>query len=78
MLQSFNRHLSRDLAKMNISAETRQDVDAQRIKLAAMRVPAELRPSVDESFVAGFRIVMLINAGLALGSAATAWLMIRD
>jgi hypothetical protein len=78
ILGSFNRHLSRDLAEMNISSETRQEIDAQRIKLAAMRVPAEVRPSVDKSFVAGFRLVMLISAGLGLGSAATAWLMIRD
>jgi len=78
MLGSFNRHLNRDLAQMNISSETRQEIDAQRIKLAAMRVPAELRPSVDKSFIAGFRLVMLISAGLGLASATTAWLMIRD
>jgi len=78
MLGSFNRHLSRDLADLNISSETRQQIDAQRINLAAMRVPAEVRPSVDKSFVAGFRLVMLLNASLGLASAATAWLMIRD
>jgi EmrB/QacA subfamily drug resistance transporter len=78
MLGIFSRHLSRDLAEMNMSSETRGDIDAQRMKLAAMKVPAEVRPSVDESFVAGFRLVMLIGAGLALTSAAAAWLMIRD
>jgi EmrB/QacA subfamily drug resistance transporter len=78
MLGSFSRHLSRDVAEMNISYETRRDIDAQRMKLAAMKVPAEVRRSVDESFVAGFRLVMFIGAGLALTSAATAWFMIRD
>ena len=78
MLESFNRHLNRDLAEMNISSDTHREIDVQRTKLAAMRVPAEVRPSVDESFVAGFRLVMLISAGLGLGSAATAWLMIRN
>ena len=78
MLGTFSRHLSRDLAQMNISSATRQDIDAQRMKLAGMRVPADIRRSVDESFIAGFRLVMLIGAGLALASATTAWLMIRD
>jgi hypothetical protein len=78
MLGSFSRHLNRDVAEMNISYETRRDIDAQRMKLAAMKVPAEVRRSVDESFVAGFRLVMFIGAGLALTSAATAWFMIRD
>lgn len=78
MLGTFSRHLSRDLAQMNISSATRQDIDAQRMKLAGMKVPADARRSVDESFIAGFRLVMLIGAGLALASATTAWLMIRD
>jgi len=58
----------------------------KRIKLAAIEVPAQvdkatreaIRRSIDESFVAGFRVVMVIASGLALGSAATAWLVIRD
>jgi hypothetical protein len=33
---------------------------------------------VDESFIAGFRAVMLIASGLALASAATAWFVVRD
>jgi hypothetical protein len=32
---------------------------------------------VAESFVAGFRWVMLLSAGLAVLSAVSAWLMIR-
>ena len=86
MLGTFNRHLVRDLAEMNISPEIRQELDAQRIKLAAIEVPAQvdkatreaIRRSIDESFVAGFRVVMVIASGLALGSAAIAWLVVRD
>ena len=78
LLSSFDRHLSQDLDEMHISSETRLAIDAQRTRLAAMRVPAEVRPSVDKSFVSGFRLVMWINAGLGLASAVTAWLMIRD
>jgi len=78
MLGSFNRHLSRELAVMNVSAETRRQIDNQRIKLAGMTVPPEVRRSVDDSFIAGFRLVMLMSAGLGLASAASTWLFIGD
>ena len=78
MLGSFNRHLSRELAGMNVSAETRRQIDDQRIKLAGMTVPPEVRRSVDDSFIAGFRLVMLMSAGLGLASAASTWLFIGD
>jgi len=78
MLGSFNRHLSQELAVMNVSAETRRQIDDQRIKLAGMKVPPEVRRSVDESFIAGFRLVMLMSAGLGLASAASTWLFIGD
>ncbi len=39
-------------------------------------VRAALQDAVAESFVAGFRWVMLISAVLSLASAAIAWLMI--
>jgi hypothetical protein len=35
-----------------------------------------IKESVGEAFVFGFRIVMLICAGLSLASAAVAWFMI--
>jgi EmrB/QacA subfamily drug resistance transporter len=86
MLGTFNRHLSRDLAEIHVSPEIRQDVDAQRIRLAAIEVPSNMdtatkeatKRSIDKSFIAGFRAVMLIASGLALASAATAWFVIRD
>jgi hypothetical protein len=86
MLQSFDHHLGKNLAEMNISAETRQELYAQRIKLAAIEIPTDvgiptrmaIKKSIGKSFVAGFRLVMLIAAGLALASSATAWFFIRD
>ena len=36
-----------------------------------------MKRAVAESFVAGFRWVMLLSAGLAVLSAVSAWLMIR-
>jgi len=86
MLGTFNRHLTGDLAQVNVSREIRQEITSQEMKLAAIEVPAKIdvaakeaiRRSIDESFIAGFRVVMLIASGLALASAATAWLVIRD
>ena len=42
MLASFNRHLGNNLAKINLSPEIRREIDAQRIKLAAIEVPPEV------------------------------------
>ena len=86
MLGAFNRRFTRSLTEFNLSPEIRQKLDEQRIKLAAIEIPAEIdfatrtktRRSVEESFLAGFRLVMLIACALALASAATAWLIIKD
>jgi len=85
MLASFNRHLGNNLAETGLSPEIRRQIDAQRIKLAAIEVPAEvdvttkatIKGLIDESFIAGFRLVMWIASGLALVSAAIAWFAIR-
>ncbi|MFC3108356.1 hypothetical protein ACFOFO_10345 [Undibacterium arcticum] len=59
-------------------------VEAQRAKLAAIELPAQaseqervaLKSAIKESYVSGFRWVMLLSALLALGSALSAWLLI--
>ncbi len=84
MLGAFNRHLAGRVAAFNLAPEIRQKLDEQRIKLAAAEVPAEIdsearaviKQSINAAFVAGFRLVMLVATGLALGSAACAWLLI--
>jgi EmrB/QacA subfamily drug resistance transporter len=86
MLGTFNRQLSSRLEAIPLSSSSRQGIDDQRIKLAAIEIPQqidintgkEIRRAVDDSFIAGFRSVMLISSGLALASAATAWLMIQS
>jgi hypothetical protein len=55
------------------------------VKLAAIEIPKEIDPavrskiqqSINESFISGFRLVMIIASGLALLSAAAAWLIIE-
>ncbi len=86
MLKAFDRHLVQDLAEINLAPEIRKELDSQRIKLAAIGIPEEIdiatreriKRSIDESFVAGFRVVMSIGSVLALASAATAWSVIRN
>jgi EmrB/QacA subfamily drug resistance transporter len=81
----FNRELTSRLDAMpTLSAATRQAVDAQRIDLAAARPPEGTPPdtagAIDEainaSFVAGFRVAMLIGAAMALLGAAAAWQLV--
>jgi len=84
MLHSFNSHLDRQLQTLGVSAEVKQVLDSQRTKLAGAELPTNIDPvvgrllkqAVDESFVAGFRRVVAVAAGLALLSALSAWLLI--
>jgi predicted MFS family arabinose efflux permease len=85
MLSSFNRHLSYRLETLQIGPEIREELESQRVKLAATEIPQsldvrkkdEIRQAIDESFIAGFRRVMATASGLALLSTATAWLTIK-
>ena len=85
MLHTFDRSLDRRLSGLDLSRETRQLLDAERVKLAGAEVPEGLasemrivlRRAIEESFVAGFRRVMLVAALLALLSALVAGLLIR-
>ena len=89
MLHSFNNHLDavldRQLQTLGLSPEVKQVLDNQRTKLAGIELPTDIDPAtarslkqaVDESFVAGFRRVVAVAAGLALLSALSAWLLIE-
>jgi len=84
MLQTFNSQLDRRLGALDLPPGVRQAVDEQRTKLAGVEIPANLeagqrqslKDAVDESFVAGYRRVMLVSMLLALLSGASAWLLI--
>jgi hypothetical protein len=85
LLSMFNSSLDRRLTTIPLQPEAHQQLDAQRVRLAAMDVPqgvdAEtgraLRTAIDESFIDGYRVVMLIACGLALLSAASAAVLIE-
>jgi len=83
---SFNRELDRRLARMDLAAEVRRAVDAQRVRLAGVefsssideKARAALKRALEESFVFGFRQVMLTALGLALASAIVAFTLIEN
>jgi EmrB/QacA subfamily drug resistance transporter len=81
----FERELDRHLNELKLPSATIQSVRAQSPKLAAIAVPDDQDPvirrliqrAIDDSFVSGFRTVMMIGAVLAVGSATTAFAFLR-
>jgi MFS family permease len=79
--QKFNAHLQTS----DLSVETRAALEAQTSRLATITIPEQstgetkqaIKRAVEESFVSGFRVVILIAAALALTSALFAWLLIE-
>ena len=76
----FSAALDERLAATQVSAEVRRQVETQKPKLAAIETKdATAREAIREAFIDGYRVVLLICAGLALSSAASAALLIpRD
>lgn len=86
MLHTFNHSLDRRLSNLEITPEAQRSLNDQRVKLAGAKVPDNfdsekrmmLKQAIGESFVSGFRLVMMIAVSLALLSALIAWLLIQD
>lgn len=76
----FNAALDRRLGGLSLSPEARARIEQQRPRLAAAEVPEpEAHRAIAESFVAGFRVVCLISAALAVASSlSAAWLIGKD
>ena len=80
MLRVFGTSLDHRLSTTLLPASVAQSLQTQSIKLAAMDIPENVNPEmhqlirrvIDESFVFGFRWVMVIGATLAAASAVTA------
>jgi MFS family permease len=84
MLAAFNNRLDQQLARLDVAPAVYRMLAAERVKLAAASVPETVDPArqaaiaqaIDRAFVAGFRLVMGIGAGLALlGAGVAAWLI---
>jgi len=84
--EAFSTSLDARLESMNLSGEVRSELEAAKADLGAAETPegvnsetaAQIERAIEESFVAGFRIVMLVCVGLALASALAAALLVED
>ncbi len=86
MVSAFGSRLNHSLASLALPLDTLHAVKSEEIKLAGLPLPTSLNPetkaaiagAIGEAFVFGFRIVMLICAGLSLASAAVAGIVIPN
>ena len=86
MLSIFSGNLTSALAASELPSEAQQQIESRRTDLAAIQPPENLDEQqveaanqiVDESFLAGFRLVMYVAAGLAVASGGAAWFLIDD
>jgi hypothetical protein len=82
----FSTSLDTRLESMNLPNEIRREMEAAKADLGAAEAPegvdagtaAQIEHAIEESFVAGFRTVMLVCVGLALVSALVAALLVDD
>ena len=83
---AFSANLDARLESIDLSGKIRSEMEAAKADLGAAEPPegvdtgtaAQIEHAIDESFVAGFRAVMLVSAGLALASALVAALLVGD
>jgi MFS family permease len=81
MVAAFDHSLRESLAGLNLNADIVHELESNAAKLGSLDAPASadpqtaamIRAAISEAFVYGFRLIMLICAGLAIASAAVAW-----
>ncbi len=81
----FSAHLDKKLSVLPIPPQVRSDFDAQKTKLAGIDIPQgmaaplilQTRRAVAESYIAGYRSIMILSAIMSLLSAFSAWLLIE-
>lgn len=84
MLHAFNSSRDQRLRALPLPAEVRTQLVGQSSSLANLKIPegvsdetkAVVQQAINESFVAGFRLVAYLAAALAAASALASWLMI--
>jgi EmrB/QacA subfamily drug resistance transporter len=84
MVSAFSHRLQQSLATLDLAPGVLHQIQSSEIRLAGLEVPSyldartswALRAAIDQAFVLGFRLIMLLCAGLAVASAAVASRMI--
>ena len=79
LADAFQSALDRNLNHLGVSPAAAAHVEAQRSSLAGAETEDPLaRQAIDEAFVAGYRVVLWIAAGLAVASSLTAAMLITN
>lgn len=84
MFHSFSKNLFQKLSGFQLTEDLRAAIYQQRVRLAGMEVPAnvatetrqQIERAISQSFVAGFRLLMIISAALAIGAALSSWWLV--
>jgi len=84
MVDTFSLRLDHNLKHVIVPDRARNELQSNRIKLGAMEIPAgidwetaaTIKNSIQQAFLFGFRMVMLICAALSIASSICAWFMI--
>jgi len=84
MVAVFSHALQHSVASLNLNAELVHELQSNATRLGGLgpsantdpQTAAAIRSVVSESFVFGFRVIMLLCAALAIGSAAISWRII--
>jgi hypothetical protein len=84
MVSAFSHYLNQRLTQLAIPIDVMRSIQSNEIKLATLPVPdgldtntaATIRMSIELAFVFGFRVIMVICAGLSVVSSVFAWRMI--
>ncbi len=82
--QVFRGNLDQNIAVLHLPTTIQHSIEAQSGRLAGIEIPhgvtgairVQVQTAIDQAFVSGFRVVVLLGVVLALVSALVAWLMI--
>src|SRR5215218_9804550 len=85
MFVSFDVSLDDRLAALDLPPEAKQQLEGEKIQLGAAQAPEGLDAAqsvsvdraIDEAFVSGYRVVMLVAVAMALASAFSAALLLE-